>query len=151
MTLSKHVYTDEEIKKLIPSIVKKIYIFMDKDLIDGPSPLEYICPISHDSVVREMKNGTKIIYTHDPSFFQFDILAKGYDVIIIRGNKGIVLSELLDSGKSEKYTDKHMRFGNNTYKMFMAGAFAMVPMEEINSNKRKKKSWFYRIISKYLL
>jgi hypothetical protein len=58
----------------------------------------------------------------------------------------------LDSEKSGKYTDKHMRFGNNTYKMFMAGAFVMVPMEaEINSNIRKKKSWFYKIISKYAL
>jgi hypothetical protein len=101
---------------------------MDKDCIPT-STGEYIFPISHDSVLKEMKKGTDIIYTHDPSFFQFDTLTDGYDVIVLRSGNGIVLSELLDSEQSEKYIDKQMRFTNNAYKMLMAGAFAMVPMK----------------------
>jgi hypothetical protein len=76
-----------------------------------------------------MEKGVNTIYTHDPSFFQFDTLAKGYDVIVLRGDTEIVLSELLDSEKSEKYISKQMRSGNNAFKMLMAGAFSMVPIE----------------------
>lgn len=110
--------------------MKNIYIFLDKDFIVEFSPLKYIYSISHDSVIREMKKGTSVIYTHDPSFFQFDTLIEDdYDVIVIRGDNGVVLSELLDPEKSKKYTEKEMRLAHNTYKMLMAGAFTMVPME----------------------
>jgi hypothetical protein len=109
--------------------MKKIYVFMDRDIIAGFSPLGRVHPVSHDSVIKEMEKGVDTIYTHDPSFFQFDTLNKGYDVIVLRGDNGIVLSELLDLEKSQKYIQKQMRFGNNTFKMLMAGAFSMVPVE----------------------
>lgn len=108
--------------------MKKIYVFMDLDIIEV-YPGKYIFPIAHDSVIREMKKGTDIIYTHDPCFFQFDILNDGYDVIAMRGNNGIVLSELLDAEARGKYgIDKEIRWGHNAYKMFMSGAFSMIPM-----------------------
>jgi hypothetical protein len=110
-------------------LMKKIYVFMDRDFVINLSPPKYIHPISHDSVIKEMEKGTDIICTHDPSFFQFDTLIEdGYDVIVLRGNNGVVLSELLDSKKSKKYIDKEMRLAHNVFKMLMAGAFSMVPM-----------------------
>ncbi|MDR1230796.1 MAG: hypothetical protein LBK61_05285 [Spirochaetaceae bacterium] len=81
--------------------MKKIYVFMDRDVIVGFSPLRYIYPVSHDSVIKEMEKGADTIYTHDPSFFQFDTLNEGYDAIVLRGGNGIVLSELLDPEKSQ--------------------------------------------------
>jgi hypothetical protein len=108
-------------------ISKRIYIFLDLDIIEV-YPAKYIFPVAHDSVIREMKKGTEIIFTHDPYFFQFDTLIKGYDVVVLRDDKGVVLSELLNPETSEKYTEKKMRWANNVYKMLMADAFIMQPM-----------------------
>jgi hypothetical protein len=108
-------------------ISKHIYIFLDLDIIEV-YPAKYIFPVSHDSVVREMKKGTEIIFTHAPCFFQFDTLEKGYDVVVLRDDKGIVLSELLNPKTREKYIQKEIRWANNAYKMLMAGAFNMQPM-----------------------
>jgi hypothetical protein len=108
--------------------VKKIYVFMDLDIIE-PYPGNRIFPIAHDSVIREMRKGADVIYTHDPSFFQFDALNDGYDVIVLRGGDGVVLSELLDREAREKYgIEKEIRWGNNAYKMLMAGGLPMIPM-----------------------
>jgi hypothetical protein len=108
--------------------MKRIYVFLDLDVIEV-APAKYICPIAHDSVIREMEKGTDIIYTHDPYFFQFDTLGNGYDVIVLRNGEGIVLSELLDPVARDRYgIEKEIRWGNNACKMLMAGAFPMLPM-----------------------
>jgi hypothetical protein len=108
--------------------MKKIYVFLDLDLIEVDTG-KYILPISHDSVVLAMKKRIEVIYTHDPYFFQFDTLNDGYDVIVLRNNEGIVLSELLDRDKRGKYgVEKEIRWGHNAYKMLMANAFTMCPM-----------------------
>jgi hypothetical protein len=118
--------------------LKRIYVFMDLDVIEvypakivngvEVSSPKYIFPVSHDSVVQEMNHGTDIIYTHDPSFFNFDTLEKGYDVIVLRNDKGVVLSQLLDSKARYQYVNREIRWEHNTYKMLMAGVFEMQPM-----------------------
>jgi hypothetical protein len=110
--------------------LKKIYIFLNLDVIEA-YPGNRIFPVSHDSVIREMERGADVIYTHDPSFFNFENLEKGYDVTVLRrdgaGWKGIILSGLLDQ-KDVRYIDKEMRLGNNAYKMLTAGAFEFQPI-----------------------
>jgi hypothetical protein len=110
--------------------LKIIYVLLDIDFVEA-YPGEYIFPVSHDSVIREMKKGTDIIYTHDPYFFCFDILEKGYDAVALRRDngdlKGVILSGLLNSRHS-RYTDKEIRLGNNAHKMLIAGAFEFQPV-----------------------
>jgi hypothetical protein len=110
--------------------LKKIYIFLNTDIIET-APGKYKFPVSHDSVIHEMEKGAGVIYTHDPSFFSFENLEKGYEVIALRedhaGWKGIVLSGLLNQ-KGVRYIDKEMRPGNNAHKMLMAGAFEFQPI-----------------------
>jgi hypothetical protein len=70
-----------------------------------------------------------VIYTHDPYFFQFDTLSDGYDVIAMRDDKGVVLSELLTPLARKKYKiDKEIRWAHNAYKILMSGALEMQPM-----------------------
>jgi hypothetical protein len=106
---------------------KIIYVLLDTDIIETYSG-KHIFSAAHDSVIREMKKGTEIIFTHDPCFFQFDTLEEGYDVVVLRGDKGVILSELLNPETREKYIQKEIRWANNVYKMLMAGAFIMQPM-----------------------
>jgi hypothetical protein len=107
-----------------------IYIFLNLDIIEAYSG-NRIFSLSHDSVIREMENGADVIYTHDPSFFSFENLEKGYDVIVLRrddaGWKGIILSGMLDQ-EDVRYIDKEMRPGNNAYKMLATGAFEFQPI-----------------------
>jgi hypothetical protein len=117
----------EFLDQIVVHISKRIYVFLDLDIIEV-YPAKYIFPIAHDSVIREMRKGTDIIFTHDPWFFQFDTLKEGYDVVVLRDDKEVVLSELLNPETREKYIQKEIRWAHNVYKMLMAGAFIMQPM-----------------------
>jgi hypothetical protein len=126
----KRIYSQadlpEILKKAKAGELKMIYVLMDMDIIEVAEG-KYIFPVSHDSVNKEIWKGTDIIYTHDPSYFQFDTLLDGYDVTVCWNDYevicGIILSELLMPEERKRYgIAKEIRWANNAYKMLMAGA-----------------------------
>ena len=80
---------------------------------------------AHDEILKRTDNyvpyGYSSIWTYDPSFFCFDWLSKGWDVVVYRDGKTISLTSLLRNDRT--HTNKHMRIAHNVYRMLIAGAF----------------------------
>lgn len=98
--------------------MNKIYILYDFSNTTGS--------YSHVEVEKFIKNKQKIIYTHDLTYFNFDMLKKGYDVIILKRNKDYIkMSELLDFTLRPHYsTEKEIIKAHNILKMFLAGSIS---------------------------
>ncbi len=78
-----------------------------------------IVPSFYD--IKKSLEKDSVMVTYDASIFSFCNLKKGVDVVLLKKNEYIRLSELLEN--KYNYTQKEMRPAHNAFKMFVAGAF----------------------------
>ena len=117
--------------------MNEIYVVIEEEIEKNTylKDKEYkvVLPYAHlyNIVKKEKPNGN--IATYDTTIFCFDTLDKGYDVILLKKNEFIRLSELLEN--KYDYTNKEMRRAHNVFKMFRANAFKWRSMKMENNVK----------------
>lgn len=104
--------------------IKKIYVMVSNDIIDTINK-DNLFP-SREDLLFAIKKNVKEIYTYDLTPFCFDTLDQGYDVILLKDFKQIVLSELLLN--NGKYTIKEIRKEHKVLRLFLAGTLNWDPI-----------------------
>ena len=78
---------------------------------------------SYIEVLKKIKDKDSYIVTNCITFFNFNLLDKGYDVKVVKKNgEYILLSELLHGDST--YTEREIRKTHNVYKMLIADCFS---------------------------
>ena len=99
--------------------MKQINIFWD-----------YYCdvvPMPYMEVKAAIERGDELIETYCTDFFCFDVLKKGYEVVVWKlDGSSVVLSKLLGSNP---YIEKEIRYAHNARKMLVAGALEFIAYE----------------------
>lgn len=79
--------------------------------------------VSYMEVIEKMSLKEQFIETHCLNFFNFDMLEKCEDIVVIKKDKSYIsLKDLLENNDS-RYCYKQIRETHNTHKMLVAGSF----------------------------